>query len=64
MGRGVGCKLSQEQARALHRSHGVLSLCSDMLPFEGELLCRYNNFGKKIPFVNMRRQSVQPVLRL
>jgi hypothetical protein len=21
------------------------------LPFEGELLCRYINFGKKIPFV-------------
>ena len=50
MGRSVGCKLGQKQARALHRSH-AFSPSALTLPFEGELLCRYINSGKKIPFV-------------
>jgi hypothetical protein len=32
------------------------------LPHEGELLCRNNNLGKKIPFVNSQTPFVTTVL--
>jgi hypothetical protein len=51
MGRRVGCELSQKQARALDGSHAFSPFAADAAP-SGELLCRSNDFGKKIPFVN------------
>jgi hypothetical protein len=51
MGRSVGCKLGQKQARALHRSHAFSPSGADAA-LEGELLCCRRYFGKKILFVN------------